>query len=195
MANRKFFLGDLVQVAATSKYLSRHSYADSQGLEDGHCGLITKTTIGSRNNQPSKTVLYYTVQCECGKELRPQTKDLELVATPSDNHYAPVTSMHRLFYFLYRAGVPEQQDVHKQVHMLLDTLSERGRWLMTMRFGIPGVLSPLSDGSLPYTAPPSMTLWEIGQELGISKQRVEQIEKATLKRVRKEWDNISKESE
>ena len=184
MANRKFFLGDLVQVSSVSRYLSRHSY-QTDGELDGHCGVITKTTIGYRHHSPRQTVLYYTVQCECGQQLRPQTKDLDLIATPTDNKYAPVTSQHRLHHFLYRADIEASENVYKQVNEILHSLNERDRWILTMRYGIPGVLTPSPDGTQPYIDSPSLTLAAIGQELNLTRQRVEQIEKAALKRAHK----------
>jgi len=193
MPTRKFFVGDLVQITENSYYASKHSYSDPDD-SDCHRGVITGTTIGKRNSG-ARSVMYYTVECECGQQLHPQSTDLNLVAVPSDNAYAPVTSTHRLFHFLYRAGIPEHESVllgmslHKQVNMLLNAIRERERWVLAMRFGIPGVLSPSPDGEPPSADPPSRTLADIANELGLTRQRISQLEQAGFRRMRRAWAN------
>jgi len=54
---------------------------------------------------------------------------------------------------------------------LLDMLTERERKIIELRFG-------LSDGNM-------WTLAEIAQELGVSRERIRQVEAATLKKIRK----------
>ena len=188
MPTRKFFLGDLVQIAGNSHYASKHSYSNSDDA-DCHRGVITKTTIGKRSNNGWR-VLYYTIECECGQQIHPQSNDLNLVATPSDNAYAPVTSEHRLFHLLYRAGIPEHESVslgmslHKQVNMLLEAVRERERWILAMRFGIPipdDGESPRGDLYL------SRTLADIATELGLTRQRISQLEQAGFSQMRRAW--------
>ena len=191
MPTRKFFLGDLVQIAGNSHYASKHSYSNSDDA-DCHRGVITKTTIGKRSNNGWR-VLYYTIECECGQQIHPQSNDLNLVATPSDNAYAPVTSEHRLFHLLYRAGIPEHESVslgmslHKQVNMLLEAVRERERWILAMRFGVPGVLSPSPDGEPPDVDPPNRALADIANELGLTRQRISQLEQAGFSQMRRAW--------
>ena len=188
MPTRKFFLGDLVQIAGNSHYASKHSYSNSDDA-DCHRGVVTKTTIGKRSNKAWR-VLYYTIECECGQQIHPQSNDLKLVATPSDNAYAPVTSEHRLFHLLYRAGIPEHESVslgmslHKQVNMLLEAVRERERWILAMRFGIPipdDGESPRGDLYL------SRTLADIATELGLTRQRISQLEQAGFSQMRRAW--------
>ena len=188
MPTRKFFLGDLVQIAGNSHYASKHSYSNSDDA-DCHRGVVTKTTIGKRSNNGWR-VLYYTIECECGQQIHPQSNDLNLVATPSDNAYAPVTSEHRLFHLLYRAGIPEHESVslgmslHKQVNMLLEAVRERERWILAMRFGIPipdDGESPRGDLYL------SRTLADIATELGLTRQRISQLELVGFSQMRQAW--------
>ena len=188
MPTRKFFLGDLVQIAGNSHYASKHSYSNSDDA-DCHRGVVTKTTIGKRSNNGWR-VLYYTIECECGQQIHPQSNDLKLVATPSDNAYAPVTSEHRLFHLLYRAGIPEHESVslgmslHKQVNMLLEAVRERERWILAMRFGIPipdDGESPRGDLYL------SRTLADIATELGLTRQRISQLEQVGFSQMRQAW--------
>ena len=193
MPARKFFVGDLVQIAENSLYASKHSYTDPDDA-DRHRGVVTKTIIGKRNSG-ARSVLSYTVECECGQEIHPQPTDLNLVAVPSDNAYAPVTSEHRLFHFLYRAGIPEHESVslgmslHRQANMLLDAVKEREKWILTMRFGIPGGLSPSPDGEPPNVDPAHRTLADIANELGLTRQRISQLEQAGFRRMRRAWAN------
>jgi len=76
---------------------------------------------------------------------------------------------------------PESTDPHERVvrqeavrhtHVLLDTLSEREAGVLAMRFGI-------VDG-IPRT------LDEIGKVYGVTRERIRQIEKVTLKRLRQD---------
>ena len=191
MPTRKFFVGDLVQIAEDSPYASKHSYSDPNDT-DCHHGVVTRTTIGKRKNG-THSVQSYTVECECGQEIRPQATDLNLVAVPSNNAYAPVTSEHRLFHLLYRAGIPEHESVslgmslHRQANMLLNDVRERERWVLAMRFGVPGVLSPAPDGEPPSIDPPNRTLAYIANELGLTRQRISQLEQAGFSQMRQAW--------
>ena len=197
MPARKFFVGDLVQIAENSDYASKHSYGNLDEA-DCHRGVVTKTTVGKRGSKGWR-VLYYTIECECGQQLHPQSTDLNLVATPSDNAYAPVTSEHRLFHLLYRAGIPEHESValglslHKQVNLLLDAVGERERWILVMRFGIPGLLSPSPDGEPPDVDPLNRTLVDIANELGLTRQRILQLEKAGFMKMRRAWATYVRE--
>ena len=58
-----------------------------------------------------------------------------------------------------------------ELHERLDRLPERERAILRMRYGLAGVESP-------------MTLREIGRELGISRERVRQLEHSAIRRLR-----------
>lgn len=67
-----------------------------------------------------------------------------------------------------------QQDLSEQVHRVLAVLPPRERFVIIQRYG-------LGDGR-------SHTLLEIGQELGVTRERVRQLEAAALKRMRSRID-------
>lgn len=64
----------------------------------------------------------------------------------------------------------EQQDLHNMLNKVLSTLSEREANILKLRFGF--------DGNQP------MTLEEVGQHYGITKERVRQIEIKALQKMR-----------
>ena len=68
------------------------------------------------------------------------------------------------------AAAASQQMLKEQVHSALDVLSEREREVLEMRFG-------LRDGA-------HMTLGELGQRFGITKERVRQLEARALRKLR-----------
>ncbi|TMC94629.1 MAG: sigma-70 family RNA polymerase sigma factor, partial [Chloroflexi bacterium] len=62
------------------------------------------------------------------------------------------------------------EQAHEQVHRALALLPPRERLVITLRYGI-------SDGR-------SRTLLEVGKELGVTRERVRQLEAAAFKRMR-----------
>jgi RNA polymerase primary sigma factor len=72
------------------------------------------------------------------------------------------------------AGAPEEmvarQDLREQVRRALALLPPRERFVITQRYG-------LGEGR-------SHSLLEVGHELGVSRERVRQLEAAALKRMR-----------
>lgn len=218
MSGRKFYAGDVVEVAGTSKYASKHSYADDLGT---HRGVIKQTTI-TRRNSGLKSVYNYTVECECGQEIHPIATDLNLVSEPSSPKYIPINQDTRLRHFLLTIGVVEDstkarlrkavlEEVEnnprltlegiteaataraasvlgekaevtnpllEQARIILRPLKPRERYVIAMRFGIAGVLgeSPFESGKLWSEYPLRRTLSDLGEELGVSRERIRQIE-------------------
>lgn len=64
----------------------------------------------------------------------------------------------------------EKEERTKAIQMVLDTLDERERFIISRRFGL--------------DIPNPQTLEEVGRELGISKERVRQLETAALRKLR-----------
>ena len=176
MSGRKFYAGDVVEVAGTSKYASKHSYAGDLGT---HRGVIKQTTI-TRRNSGLKSVYNYTVECECGQEIHPIATDLNLVSEPSSPKYIPINQDTRLRHFLLPIGVVEDSTIPllEQARIILRPLKPRERYVIAMRFGIAGVLgeSPFESGKLWSEYPLRRTLSDLGEELGVSRERIRQIE-------------------
>jgi RNA polymerase primary sigma factor len=98
-------------------------------------------------------------------------------AAPLVSLDAPVTEDTVFADFIADAGTlsPEaplvEEDVVKTAHRALDALSDRERLVVVRRFGI-------GNGR-------SRTLQEIGEELGVSRERVRQIERQAMARLRR----------
>jgi len=68
------------------------------------------------------------------------------------------------------ADAASQQLLREQMHEILEQLNDRERKVLEMRFG-------LEDGA-------SRTLEEVGQEFGVTRERIRQIEAKALRKLR-----------
>lgn len=175
MPARKFFVGDLVEFDEACQYMSQHSVTSTDGQRRMHQGLITKTTIATRANG-RMSVLYYTVDCECGKELRPHPHHINLIAAPTDETYAPIRATSKLENLLAKASVPVDATMPTiaQVNELLDAIPRRYQTVLRLRFGID------IDGD---TKERPMTLVDVGTAFGLTRQRIQQMEKLGLEKI------------
>ena len=184
MPIRKFYVGDIVEVARTSRYAVKHSYGADLGQ---HRGVINQTTR-ARRNTGWNSVLNYTVECECGQEIHPIANDLNLISEPSGPEYVPINHDARLRHFLLTIDVVEDSTIPllEQARTILRPLKPRERYVIAMRFGIAGVLSdsPFESGKLCSEYPLSRTLSDIGEELGVTRERIRQIELEGLRRAK-----------
>ena len=78
------------------------------------------------------------------------------------------------------ADIASRHQVGEELHRALETLTPREHSVITLRFGI-------GDGW-------SRTLTEIGKELGISRERVRQLEVIALMKIRRHYEALSKEN-
>ena len=145
--------------------LGRVKYRSHQG----HKGRIMGTHITSSQ-------VYYRVACECGKQISPNASHMDLVTTPYEDPNPQTVQEIRMDYFLRQVGVEPQRDTMKQqVKESLATIRKRrDRKILTQRFGVDG-----SEGK---------SLQEIGDEYGLTRQRVQQIEARLLGLIRHELE-------
>ena len=164
MANgrtRKFFYGDMIIMKSKAHY-PRHV---------GHKGIIEGTRI-IRLEVAGYTKVNYYVQCGCGARLVPKGNQMDLIAGPTgDELVRPVYDI-RLEHFLDLVeSTINNKPLEKQVAKVLEPLTERDKYILVKRFGLDG-----QD---------SKVLREIGEDLGITKARVQQLEQSLLERLRR----------
>jgi hypothetical protein len=155
MGYRKFFYGDTI-MARGAKY---HHH-------EGHTGRVVGTLIGTQH-------LYYRVACECGKNISPLGAQMVLVTTPHEDPAPQTVQEIRMEHFLRRVGVEPQRDTLKQQvkESLAAIRKRRDRKIMAQRFGL--------DSS------ESKTLQELGDEYGLTRARIQQIEARLLGLIRR----------
>ena len=160
MSNRKFFYGDMVVLKSKVHY-PRHV---------GHKGIISGARIG-RGPTSSKSTVNYKVECSCGARLVPKGDHMDFISEPTvDEVERPVHEL-RMEHFLGLIGSTiNKKPLQKQVDATLSSLKERDKYLLVRRFGLDG-----KDAKI---------LREIGDDLGITKARVQQLEQSLLKRLR-----------
>lgn len=163
MANgrtRKFFYGDMVIMKSKAHY-PRHV---------DHRGLVVGTRI-IRLAVTGHTRVNYNVQCGCGALLAPKGDHMDLIAGPiGDELVRPVYDIRMEHFLSLIESTINNKPLEKQVAKVLEPLTERDKYILVKRFGLDGQDSKL--------------LREIGEDLGITKARVQQIEQSLLERLR-----------
>ena len=161
MSKRKFVYGDMVVLKSKVHY-PRHV---------GHKGIISGARIG-RGPTSSKSTVNYKVECSCGARLYPKGDHMDFISEPTvDEVERPVHEL-RMEHFLGLIGSTiNKKPLQKQVDAALSSLKERDKYLLVRRFGLDG-----KDAKI---------LREIGFDLGITKQRVKQLEQSLIERLRK----------
>ena len=158
---RKFFYGDMVTMTSKDRY-PRH-------VE--HRGIV----VGTRIIRPAvigHTKVNYNVQCGCGALLAPKGDHMELISGPVGDEMVSLIHETRFEHFLALVEATiNNKPLEKQVAKILAPLTEREQYILTKRFGLDG-----QD---------SKVLREIGEDLGITKARVQQLEQSLLERLRK----------
>ena len=161
MSNRKFFYGDMVVLKSKVHY-PRHV---------GHKGIISGARIG-RGPTSSKSTVNYKVECSCGARLVPKGDHMDFIADPTVEEVERPVHELRMEHFLGLIGSTiNKKPLQKQVDATLSSLKERDKYLLVRRFGLDG-----KDAKI---------LREIGFDLGITKQRVKQLEQSLIERLRK----------
>ena len=158
---RKFFYGDLAIMTSKGHY-PRHV---------GHKGIVVGTQI-VRLAAAGYTKVNYKVDCECGARLSPKGGHMDLNDEPiGDEQALPVHEL-RMEHFLNLIQSPiKNKNLEQQVATVLAPLKERDKYILVKRFGLDGT--------------DAKNLREIGDGLGITKQRVNQLQQSLLKRLRK----------
>jgi len=162
MANRKFFYGDMVVLKSKVHY-PRHV---------GHKGIISGARIG-RGPTSSKSTVNYKVECSCGARLFPKGDHMDFISEPTVAEVERPVHELRMEHFLNLIGstIKKSKSLEKQVAAAISSLKERDKYLLVKRFGLDG-----KDAKI---------LREIGDDLGITKARSQQLEQSLLKRLRK----------
>ena len=158
---RKFFYGDLAIMTSKIHY-PRHV---------GHKGVVVGTQI-VRLEAAGYTKVNYKVDCECGARLSPKGGHMDLSDEPiGDEQTLPVHEL-RMEHFLNLIQSPiKNKNLEQQVATALAPLKERDKYILVKRFGLDGT--------------DSQTLRAIGFDLGITKQRVNQLEQSLIERLRR----------
>lgn len=173
---RKFFYGDLAIMTSKVHY-PKHV---------GHKAVVIGTQI-IRLAVAGYTKVNYKVQCGCGARLAPKGAHMDLIAEPIGDIYGghlystgtghrfeetlPVHELRMEYFLNLIQSTIKNKPLQKQVDAVLAPLTEREKHILIKRFGLDGKDSKL--------------LREIGDHLGITKQRVKQLEHSLLERLRK----------
>ena len=158
---RKFFYGDKVIMKSKVHY-PRHM---------DHKGIVTATRI-IRLATAGYTKVNYNVECGCGAGLTPKGAHMELFSGPIGDEVVRLIHETRFEHFLDLVeSTIDNKPLEKQVAKILAPLTEREQYILTKRFGLDG-----QD---------SKVLREIGEDLGITKARVQQLEQSLLERLRR----------
>ena len=159
--NRKFFYGDMIVMTSKDHY-PRHI---------DHRGLVVGTKI-IRHVDAGYTKVTYDVECGCGAGLTPKGAHMELFSGPVGDEMVRLIHETRFEHFLDLVEATiSNKPLEKQVAKILAPLTEREQYILTKRFGLDG-----QD---------SKVLREIGEDLGITKARVQQLEQSLLERLRR----------
>ena len=158
---RKFFYGDMAIMTSKVHY-PKHV---------GHKVVVIGTQI-IRLAVAGYTKVNYKVQCGCGSRLAPKGAHMDLLKGPvGDDLERPVHEL-RMEHFLGLIGsTAKNKPLQKQVDAVLAPLTERDKYILVNRFGLNN-----QDTKL---------LSDIGFDLGITKQRVNQLQQSILKRLRR----------
>ena len=131
--------------------------------------IAKKLGVESAKVGELKTYLYDTVSMETPLESDGEDTIQDMIA---DTHIeTPVQYTERL-------------ELHNKIIKIIDTLKPRTKEIIKLRYGI------AADGD-PDIYKKEHTLEEIGEILGITRERVRQIEKQTLAQIRLVWDKIN----
>ena len=158
MANRKFFYGDMVVMRESKVQYPRHG---------GHTGIVAGTQI--IRLEAGYTTVKYKVDCGCGARLVPKGDHMDLIAGPQ--LIRPVNEIRMEHFLDLIESTINKKPLKKQADAVLAPLGERDRYILVKRFGLDG-----KDARV---------LREIGEDLGITKARVHQIEQSLLERLRR----------
>ena len=158
---RKFFYGDMAIMTSKVHY-PKHV---------GHKVVVIGTQI-IRLAVAGYTKVNYKVQCGCGSRLAPKGAHMDLLKGPvGDDLERPVHELRMEHFLDLIESTITKKPLKKQVDAVLAPLGERDRYILVKRFGLDG-----KDARV---------LREIGEDLGITKARVQQLEQSLLERLRR----------
>lgn len=132
-------------------------------LHHGHVGQVTGTTISIF---PTYRHTTYTVSCECGSVIRVGASDME----PLEGAWHGIAHARIDYWFRNQMGIPPPTDAEAQLAEGLSLLSDREREILTSRCG--------------WQGRDHKALSELGQDFGVTRERIRQIEFQAHKKIR-----------
>lgn len=153
---RKFYYGD--EIVITGKQYENHIR---------HHGIVVWTHLS--HGKTKNTV--YEVECECNDLLKLPPSFMELVEERAVTEVLSIADRQKRMFVRRFKLIPDKKNIDQQVDKFLSVLSDRYKQIIIDRFGLG------SDGVI-------KTQIEIGANLGVSKQRIEQIERAAINKIK-----------
>lgn len=129
----------------------------------GHHGIVVWTHLSQ------STV--YEVECECNDLLKLRSHMMELVKERAVTEVISIADRQKRMFVRRFKLIPDKKNIDQQIDKFLSVLSDRYKQIIIDRFGLG------SDGVI-------KTQIEIGANLGVSKQRIEQIERAAINKIK-----------
>lgn len=130
----------------------------------GHTAIIESTLIRRVDGGDPKA--YYNVDCECGALLTMDAAHMDYIGSPTEMPPEPPVERH-IRYFLEQLDGP--------TYASLGALPPRHREVLERRHG------------LTLDAPNTQTLREVGAVMGVTPERIRQIELTALRTMRMAW--------
>ena len=174
MPPRKFVYGDIVKFRRATKDgtpLRRYQ------THMDHTATLVHTKILAKEWTDRWPRVVYTVECECGRNVRPQSAFLDLVRRGHESGSSPSPEKQRMLNFLGRFSLGDQRrdgvrialTAEERIEDLISCLKEKEKFILIARHGLDG-----SGGR---------TFRNIGEQLNLSGERIRQIEREAIGKI------------
>ena len=154
---RKFYYGDEVVIVKTAPYKNHNN----------HHGIVVFTHLPCEKQKHT----IYEMECECGALLKPLPSFLDLVQERAVTEVLSIADRQKRMFVRRFKLMPDKNHIDQQIDKILSVLSDRYKQIIIDRFGLG------SEGI-------AKTQIEIGENMGVTRQRVEQIESAAIKKIK-----------
>ena len=153
---RKFYYGD--EVVITSKNYTNHI---------GHHGIV----VWTHPAHGKRRTTVYEVECDCNELLRLPPSFMDLYKERAVTEVISVADRQKRLFVRQLKLKPNKEHIDRQIEEILSGLPSRYKLVIVDRYGLG------CQGA-------TKTQTEIGEKMGVSKQRVEQIEKTAIKKIK-----------